>query len=66
VRRVDLLIGGDAWAELIARARRPVAPTVVRVSPAQLKALYAPAPDEVASWPALPDGGVVTEIGKRT
>lgn len=63
VRRIDVTIGGDPWAELIAATR--AAPPAVRVSPTTLRALYAPAPDEADEWPQLPDGGVVTELGSR-
>jgi hypothetical protein len=62
VRRVDVTIGGDAWAELIA-ATRPSPVPALRVSPVALRALYAPTDAEAAEWPQLPDGGVVTELG---
>lgn len=61
VRRVDVTIGGDPWAELLAVTRS--VPPVVRVSPATLRALYAPDEPDADAWPQLPDGGVVTELG---
>jgi hypothetical protein len=63
VRRIDVTIGGDPWAELIAATRSPE--PALRVSPLTLRALYAPAPAETAEWPKLPDGGVVTELRSR-
>jgi hypothetical protein len=35
------------------------------VSGVVLRALYAPSPAEVAAWPLLTDGGVVTELRSR-
>ena len=65
VSRVDSLTGGDPWAEFGRPAVRP-APVAVVVSRVALRALYAPAANVVASWPLLPDGGVVTEIRSRS
>jgi hypothetical protein len=64
VSRVDVLIGGDPWAELDPPVV-PRAPASVVVSRVALRALYAPGPEEVDAWPMLPEGGVVTEIRSR-
>ena len=64
VSRIDVLVSDDPWAEFDVPAVRP-APIKIVVRRMDLRALYAPSPEEVASWPLLPDGGVVTEIGKR-
>jgi hypothetical protein len=65
VSRIDVLVGDDPWVGFDAPAERQ-APVRVVVRRVDLRALYAPSAEEVASWPLLPDGGVVTEIGKRS
>jgi hypothetical protein len=65
VSRIDVFVGDDPWAEFNAPAEHG-APVRVVVRRVDLRALYAPSPEEVASWPLLPDGGVVTEIRKRS
>jgi hypothetical protein len=65
VSRIDVLVGDDPWADVDVLAERE-APVRVEVRRVDLRALYAASPEEVASWPLLPDGGVVTEIGKRS
>jgi hypothetical protein len=64
VRRVDILVGDEPWRELQVIARGWSEPARVRVDRVDLRALYAPTPDEAASWPLLPAGGVVAELGR--
>ena len=65
VSRVDTFMRDDLWAEVaVPPARRVSVPVVVLR--ANLRALYAPTPEEIATWPLLGDGGVVTEIRNRS